>query len=706
MYKFDLELNKRNLHCEIGGLAERASGCVFIQYGETSILAVTQLGEEREELDYFPLNCRFEERYYAAGRIRGSRFVKREGRPSDYSVLISRIIDRAIRPRFPKNLKQEVQILDTCLSWDEKNDLAVLGLLGTSLSLMISEIPWAGPVAALRIGRKDDQLIINPTIEEREAGKLDIFFSAVEKKDDILVNMIEVEGDEVPESIIEEAFKIAKPELKKIIEFQKEIASKLAKEKITLPEESHQEEVAAMTRDFLKDKLESVIYQQSNKERDKGLKELKKALLEKINQDCSDEELKKEKIKEGEYFFDQIFDETIKKNILEKEQRPDGRGLDDIRPIETAVSLLPVVHGSGLFSRGLTRVLSVVTLGSPDDRQILDEMALTGKKNFIHFYNFPPYSSGETGPIRGPGRREIGHGALAEKAVWPVIPDFQDFPYTILIVSEVLSSNGSTSMASVSGASLSLMDAGVPIKRPVAGIAMGIVEAEDGRYKILTDIQGPEDSHGGMDFKVAGTEKGITAVQLDVKIDGINGKILKEVLERAKKARVKILAETGKTLAQPRPELTKRAPIILKLVIDPEKIGLVVGSGGRTINEIIDSCGVDINIEDSGEVFVIAKDRESGEKAIEWVKNLTKEVAVGETYQGTVKRIMDFGAFVEILPGQEGMVHISKFVPERIDKVSDLVQVGDVIPVKVIGVDEVGKISLSAQAAGFKPKKK
>jgi polyribonucleotide nucleotidyltransferase len=333
-------------------------------------------------------------------------------------------------------------------------------------------------------------------------------------------------------------------------------------------------------------------------------------------------------------------------------------------------------------------------------------MALTGKKNFIHFYNFPPYSSGETGPIRGPGRREIGHGALAEKAVWPVIPDFQDFPYTILIVSEVLSSNGSTSMASVSGASLSLMDAGVPIKRPVAGIAMGIVEAEDGRYKILTDIQGPEDSHGGMDFKVAGTEKGITAVQLDVKIDGINGKILKEVLERAKKARVKILAETGKTLAQPRPELTKRAPIILKLVIDPEKIGLVVGSGGRTINEIIDSCGVDINIEDSGEVFVIAKDRESGEKAIEWVKNLTKEVAVGETYQGTVKRIMDFGAFVEILPGQEGMVHISKFVPERIDKVSDLVQVGDVIPVKVIGVDEVGKISLSAQAAGFKPKKK
>ncbi len=705
MYKFDLELNKKNLHCEIGGLAERASGCVFIQYGETSILAVAQLGEEKEELDYFPLNCRFEERYYAAGRIRGSRFVKREGRPSDHSVLISRIIDRAIRPRFPKNFKREVQILDTCLSWDEENDPAVLGLIGTSLSLAISEIPWAGPVAAVRIGRQDDQLVINPTIKEREAGKMDILFSAVEKDGDVLINMMEIEGDELSEDVIEAAFNLAKPQLKKIIDFQKEIVGKVGKEKTSLPAVEQDKALEQIVKDFLKDKLESVVYQADNKKRDEDLKELKKALRLAIEDNYQEETLKKEKTKQGENIFYEVFEETLKNNILEKEKRPDGRGLDDVRKIDTAVALLPVVHGSGLFSRGLTKVLSIITLGSPDDRQILDEMELTGKKNFIHFYNFPPYSSGETGPIRGPGRREIGHGALAEKALRPVIPDFQEFPYTILIVSEVLSSNGSTSMAAVSGSSLSLMDAGVPIKNPVAGIAMGIVEGASGQYKLLTDIQGPEDGHGGMDFKVAGTEKGITAIQLDVKIDGINDKILKEVLIKAKKARLKILAETGKTLAQPRPTLTKRAPIILKIAIDPEKIGLVVGSGGRVINEIIDTCNVDINIEDSGDVFVVAKDRESGEKAIEWVKNLTKEVEVGETYQGTVKRILDFGAFVEILPGQEGMVHISQFVPERINKITDLVHVGDVIPVKVIGVDEMGKIGLSAKEAGFKPKK-
>jgi len=703
MTKFQTKIGDRILEVDTDELAQRASGCVLLKYGETSLLVVSQLGEEREEIDFFPLTCRYEERYYAAGRIRGSRFMKREGRPSDRSVLISRIIDRAVRPRFQKDFKREIQIVATCLSWDKENDPAILGLLGTSLSLLISEIPWSGPVSAVRVGRKNDKFILNPNYEEREEGELDLLLAAVEKDGELLINMVEGQANELSEDLICQAFEFAKPFLKNLIDFQKEIGQKIGKEKIVLTPPSYDSDLKKEVENFLSGKLEKAFYQKDDQKREKEIKSLKEDLLKKIEEKYTSEiEAGEEKIKQALYFFEENLETTLKENILKNDKRPDGRKLDEIRQIKSRVSLLPRVHGSGFFSRGLTNVLSVATLGSPHDQQILDEMEIVGKKRFIHYYNFPPYSSGEVKPMRGPGRREIGHGALAEKALLPVIPNFDDFPYTILIVSEVICSNGSTSMASVSGACLALMDAGVPIKRPAAGISIGLVEDLEGNQKLFTDIQGIEDSHGGMDFKVAGTEVGITAIQMDVKVDGISDRILKEVLDKAKKARLKILAETGKALSQPRPQLSEWAPKIYILQINPEKIGEVIGPGGKIINEIIDSCGVTVDIEDSGKVFITAEKEEAAKKAIDWVKGITKEVKVGEIFQGKVKRIMDFGAFVEVLPGQEGLVHISQFLSERVNKVADVVKVGDVIPVKVVSIDEMGRINLSAKAAGFK----
>jgi len=702
MNKFKIEIGGRNLEVETGGLAERSSGNVLIKYGETTIFSVSQLGGEREGLDFFPLTCRYEERYYAAGRIRGSRFLKREGRPSDNSVLISRMIDRTIRPRFSKDIHKEIQIVDTCLSYDKENDPAVLGIIGTSLSLLISEIPWQGPVSAVRIGEKDNEFILNPTTEQREQSKIDLLLSAIEKEGEILINMIEARGNEIDEDLVCKAFDFAKPYLKKIIDFQKEIAQKIGKEKVVFPATEHDSNIEKQVENFLAgDKLEKAIYQEDAQKRDKDITDLKNSLMETIEEKYIED--KEDKAKDAFYFFDKKYGETIKENILKNNKRPDGRRIDEIREIDTRVHLLPRVHGSAFFSRGLTKALSVTTLGAPGDKQILDEMELTGKKRFIHYYNFPPYCSGEVRPMRGPGRREIGHGALAEKAIMPLLPNIDEFPYTILTVTEILCSNGSSSMASVSGTSLSLMDAGVPIKSPAAGIAMGIIQGEDEEYKLLTDIQGEEDGHGGMDFKVAGTKNGITAIQLDVKIDGINDKMLKETLERAKKARLEILEKTNKTLPAPRKELSELAPRIYTLKINPDKIGTVIGPGGKMINEIIDTCGVDVDIEDSGEVFITKKEGGDAEKAVKWVEDITREAKVGEIFQAKVKKIMDFGAFVEILPGQEGLVHISKFTSDRVEKVTDLVKVGDVIPVKVIGIDGTGRIDLSAKEAGFKP---
>ena len=702
MNKFQIEIANRNLEVEIGGLAERASGCVLARYGDTSVLSVCQLGEEKEEMGFLPLTCEYQERYYAAGKIKGPRFIKREGRPTDEAILSSRMIDRALRPRFPNELKRELQIITTCFSWDEENDPAVLGLLASSLSLLISEVPFEGPIAAIRIGKINDQFIINPTYQQREEGKLDLVFSAIEKQDALLINMIECKAEEISEDLICSAFEFAKPYLKKLIEFQKEIAQKIGKEKISLPSAFYEPKLEKEIKEFLeKDKkLDKALYQKDAQKRQKDLKLLKKELVLEIL-----EKYPEGKEKQIIGLFEKILEDTLKKNIIERERRPDGRKLNELRQIEVKANILPRTHGSGFFSRDLTKVISILTLGGPHDQQLLEGMEVVGKKRFLHHYNFPSYSVGEVRPLRGPGRREIGHGILAEKALLPLIPSFDEFPYTIRIVSEILSSNGSTSMASVCSSCLALMDGGVPLKRIASGIAIGLIGGDSSSYKLLTDIQGPEDSYGEMDLKVAGTEVGITVLQMDVKIDGISVKILKEALEQAKKARLEILKKIKGVLNKPRENLSVWAPKVEMIQINPEKIGLVIGSGGRVINGMVQTFEVMIDIEETGKVFVTGENQESVKKAVERIKSLVAEAKIGEIYNGKVKRILDFGAFVEFLPGQEGLVHISQFTPERINKVSDVVKIGDIIKVKVTDIDELGRVNLSAKEAGFKLKR-
>jgi len=686
MKEFRLNIEQKELKVKIENLAEQANGSCSVQCGQTLVLSTVVMGQEREGTDYFPLTVDYQERYYAAGKILGSRYIRRESRPSDEAILTSRLIDRAIRPRFPKNFKREVQVIVTCLSWDRENDPDILGLLASSISLLISDIPWQGPVAPLRISQKNGKFILNPTYQEREDSNLDLVISGLlSENDEFLVNMLEGEGQEVKEEIILEAIDFAKPYLEKLINFQKEIQKELGKEKIEIESKNENLEIQEAVKNFLSEKL-------------KGISQLKKGELGEIEKELLS--FIKEKYKEQEdslvrEFFNQEIDKWIHENIIKKELRPDGRKLDEIRKIDCQVGLLPRTHGSGFFSRGLTKALSILTLGAPGDVKLLEGMEIIGKKRFMHHYNFPPYSAGEVKPLRGPSRREIGHGMLVEKALFPLIPSFEEFPYTIRIVTEILSSNGSTSMASVCASSLALMDAGVKIKRPAAGIAMGLMSDKEGNYKILTDIQGPEDHHGDMDFKVAGTKEGVTALQLDVKIEGINKKIIAETLERAKKARWEILEKMAKVIEEPRPSLSPFAPRVLTLQINPEKIREVIGPGGRVINAIIAECGVSIDIEESGKIYITAEKEEAAKKALSWIKNITREIKVGEIFQGKVKRILDFGAIIEILPNQEGLLHISQLANRRIKKVSDVVKVGDVIPVKVISIDQNGRINLS-----------
>ena len=692
---FKLELGGRELKVEIKNLAEQAAGSCFIQYGDTTILGTAAMSDkQREGIDFFPLTVEYEERFYAAGKILGSRYMRRESRPSDEAILTARLIDRAIRPRFPENFKKEVQIVATCLSWDKENDPDLIGLTAASLSLSISNIPWSGPIAVIRIGKINNEFVLNPTYEQREKNDLDFVLAGIEKKGEILINMLEAEAKEISEEDILKAADWAKPYLKKLIDFQNQIIKEVGKEKTQIEPFSKDLELEKEINSFLGDKLEKAIYQK-NKAGMNEINNLKEDLIYYI---------------EGKYpgmgkigyvkdFFEKEIEKIIHQNIVLKEKRPDNRKLNELREITCEVGLLPRTHGSGLFCRGKTKALSILTLGTPGDVKLLEGMEIVGKKRFMHHYNFPPYCSGEIKPMRGPGRREIGHGMLAEKALTYLVPTSDEFPYTIRIVTEILSSNGSTSMASVSSSSLSLMDAGVPIKAPAAGIAIGLMTNEKGNYKILTDIQGPEDHYGDMDFKVAGTDRGITAIQMDVKIDGISDKILKEALFQAKEARLQILNKIKKVLEKPRAELSPFAPRIFTIQIDPEKIREVIGAGGKVINEITKECEVSIDIEDSGKIFVTAEKKESGEKAIDWIKNITREAKVGEIFQGKVKRILDFGAFVEILPGQEGLVHISQLAPHRVEKVEDVVKIDDVIPVKVISIDEQGRINLSLKEA-------
>ena len=693
---YKIQIQDKDLTFQINNLVEQANGSVFVRQGDTLVLATAVLSKSEKDVDFFPLTVEYEERYYAAGKILGSRYIRRESRPSDEAILTSRLIDRAIRPLFPKNFRQEVQIIITCLSWDRENDPDILGLLAASQALAISNIPWHGPVAGLRIAKIDDNFILNPTYEEREKSQMEITVSAVKKNGEILVNMIEAEGQEFSENEVLEAINFALPQLKEIIDFEEEIAQKEGKEKLPY-EKKVNPLVEKEIKEYLNDKLEDLIFLQEKKERASQLEELKKNLLNLVQEKFPEEN--------NSFLVNQILEEEIErllqKNVLKLEKRPDGRKLDEVRKISCQVGILPRTHGSGLFCRGQTKTLSILTLGSPGDVKLLEGMEIIGKKRFMHHYNFPPYSTGEIKPLRGPGRREIGHGMLVEKALLPLIPSFEEFPYTLRVVSEVLSSNGSTSMASVSSASLALMDAGVPIKRPAAGISIGLIQDQLGNYKVLTDIQGPEDHYGDMDFKVAGTEIGITAIQMDVKIMGINQTILKEALEKAKKARLEILEVMSKVLDKPRPELSAFAPRILTLQINPEKIREVIGPGGKVINEIIADTGVEIDIQPSGLIYIASEKEEAAKKAIAWIKNITREVKVGEVFQGKVKRILDFGALVEILPKQEGLIHISQLAPYRVRKVEDVIKVGDIVPVKVISIDEQGRVNLSLKEREF-----
>lgn len=691
--KFKLDIGGRELSVEIKNLAEQANGSCLVRYGDTVVLATAVMSDrEREGIDFFPLTVEYEERFYAAGKILGSRFIRRESRPSDEAILCARAIDRTIRPRFPSAFHKEVQVVITCLSWDGENDPDIVGLTAGSLALSISDIPWSGPIAALRVGRINNEFVLNPVYEERELSKLDLILAA---KEGVLINMIAMEGEEIEENTILEAYKFARPHLEKLIDFQKEIRKKMGKEKVALEEVLPDLELEKEIKEFLGNKLEKTLYREGKADRTEGIGGLKEQLVSFIEEKYPG--MGKTKYARG--FLEKETEKLIHENIVKREKRPDGRKLDQVRDLQMEAGLLPRTHGSGLFSRGETKALSILTLGAPSDVRLLEGMEIRGKKRFMHHYNFPPYSAGEVRPMRGPGRREIGHGMLAEKALLPLVPSFEEFPYTMRVVTEILSSNGSTSMASVSAASLALMDAGVKIKRPAAGIAIGLMTGEKGDYKVLADIQGPEDHYGDMDFKAAGTKKGITAIQMDVKIEGIDEKILKDALNLAKKAREQILDKMEKVLPEPRSELSQWAPRIYIIQIKPEKIREVIGPGGKVIHEIIEKCEVSIDVEDSGRVFVIAEKEEAAKKAIAWIKNITREVKVGEIFQGKVKRILNFGAFVEILPGQEGLVHISQLAPRRVEKVEDVVKIGDVIPVKVIGIDKQGRIDLSIKEA-------
>jgi polyribonucleotide nucleotidyltransferase len=688
---FSLDVAGRKLTAKFSPLAQQANGSVIMQYGDTVVLVTATMGKvDRLENDFFPLVVDYEERFYAAGKILGSRFVRREGKPSEGAILTARLIDRSIRPLFNQNMRREVQVVATVLSIDGENDPDFPALIGASLALATSDIPWEGPVSGIRIGLVNNELKVNPTYQERDTGDLDFFLSSAENK----ITMLEVGANEISEDVMNKAAQLALGEIEKIQKFQEQIIKEIGKEKAQVLLKEINPEVKTKVQEFLKNKLEEAIYTEDKMSRVSKIATLKRDLEEYLKNEGYDES----KIKEGFIVLEEEIDNLVHKNILEKDKRPDGRKLDEIRPIYCAVGFLPRVHGSGLFIRGTTQALSIVTLAAPSHGLTVETMEESDVKRFIHHYNFPPYSVGEISSMRSPGRREIGHGALAEKSLLPIIPKKEDFPYAIRVVSEILSSNGSSSMASVCGSSLALMDAGVPIKTPAAGIAMGLMMEDENHYKILTDIQGPEDHYGDMDFKVAGTKNGITGVQMDVKIKGITLKIFEETLLQAKKARLEILKKIEEVIAQPRTSLSPFAPKIFTIQIDPEKIRDVIGSGGKTINDIIKKTGVEIDIEEDGQIFVTAPNEEAGKEALQIIQNITHEFKEGEIVTGKVSRILDFGAIIDLGFNKEGLLHISEIANRRINKVEDELKVGQVLTLKIIKIDENGRISLSLKA--------
>jgi len=683
---FECEVGGRTLTIDTGKLAGQASGAVTVHYGDTVVLATACTGNKpREGVDFLPLTIDYEERLYAAGKIPGG-FIRREGRPTQEATLACRLTDRPLRPLLPKGWRNDIQIVVTVLSADQENDPDILAVIGGSAALSISEIPFDGPVSAVHIGYIDDKLILNPTLAQLESSRLDLIVAST--KDAII--MLEAGSQEVSEDIIIQAINFGHEANQDIIRLQEELQQACGKPKMEAPAIEVNPEVISAISPIVDGRLAQALNQPDKSQREEELSNLQKELVEELGEQFPEQDIISA--------FETKVRTAIRSNILDKAQRIDGRSLTDIRPISCEVGLLPRTHGSALFTRGQTQVLTITTLGSIRQEQQLDGLGLEESKRFIHHYNFPPFSSGEVGRIGAPGRREIGHGALAERAILPVLPKDEEFPYTIRLVSEVLSSSGSTSMASVCSSSLSLMDAGIPVKKAVAGIAMGLVTGDKGNYAVLTDIQGLEDAYGDMDFKVAGTADGITAIQLDTKLKGISVEIMEKALSQARDARLSILEIMNQTISSSRPELSRYAPRMYKITIDPDKIGAVIGTGGKTIRSIIDETKASVDIDNDGTVIIGSPNEEAAHKAIEIIENLTKEAEVGSIYTGKVTRLMDFGAFVEILPGKEGLVHISELADYRVSKVEDIVKVGDEIMVKVTDIDHLGRINLSRRA--------
>ncbi len=693
MFKsYSMDLAGRRLTIETGKMAGLANGSVLVRYGDTVVIVnVTASKSPRDGIDFFPLSVDYEERLYSAGRIPGS-FTKREGKPTDKAILVSRAIDRPIRPLFPKDLRNDVCVNAMVLCVDLDCSPEVAAQIGTSAALSISDIPFNGPTAAVSVGYVDGEIVINPTLAQRENNRLNLTVAGTKDK----VSMIEAGADQIPEDIMLEAIKKGHAEIKRVAEFIEGIQAEVGKTKFEYVSCAVSDELYEKVAGFAGDKIKVALQEVDKDTRDANVDAVTAEIEEFLKGQYSEEEFAEIKSQIGEAVY-KLQKKTVRKMILEEQIRVDGRAIDEIRPLSAEVDLLPRTHGSAMFTRGQTQVLSITTLGTIADEQELDGLDEETSKRYLHHYNFPPYSVGEARPSRGPGRREIGHGALAERALVPVIPSQEEFPYTIRVVSEVLSSNGSTSQGSICGSTLSLMAAGVPIKAPVAGISTGLVTDDNdrSRYVMLTDIQGLEDFFGDMDFKVAGTKDGITAIQVDIKIDGLSYEIIAEAFERTRVARMYILDEVMlKAIPAPRADISKYAPKIITMSINPEKIKDVIGSGGKVINKIIAETGVKIDIEDDGRVFIAGQDSAMADKAKEIIETITMELELGKIYSGKVVRIMNFGAFVEVAPGKEGMIHISKLAKERVEKVEDVVKIGDEVTVKVIEIDDQGRVNL------------
>ncbi|RUT29761.1 polyribonucleotide nucleotidyltransferase [Paenibacillus zeisoli] len=684
-----MQLGGRTLILETGRLAKQANAAVTVRYGDTVVLCTVTASTQPKDLDFFPLTVNYEEKLYAVGKIPGG-FIKREGRPSEKAILASRLTDRPIRPLFPEGFRNDVQIVNYVMSVDQDCEPEIAAMIGTSAALSISDVPFSGPIGGVAVGRVNGEFVINPDIAQQEAS--DLYLVVAGTRDAIM--MVEAEANEVPEEVMLEAIMFGHDEIKKIVDTIEELVQVAGKPKMEVKLHAVDATVNKEVREYAAERLVEAVKIVEKHARQDAIDAVNDETVAFFEQKYIES---LELLKDVKEVLHDIVKEEVRRLITHDKVRPDGRKLDEIRPIECDINLLPRTHGSGLFTRGQTQALSICTLGALGDVQILDGIDLEESKRFMHHYNFPPFSVGEARPLRAPGRREIGHGALGERALMKVIPSEVDFPYTIRLVSEVLESNGSTSQASICASTLAMMDAGVPIKAPVAGVAMGLIK--DGEHvSILTDIQGMEDHLGDMDFKVAGTAEGVTAIQMDIKIDGIDRAILQDALGQAKEGRMFILSKMMEVIQKPKETLSQYAPKILTMNINPDKIRDVIGAGGKIINKIIEETGVKIDIEQDGRVFIASSNQEMNDKARSIIEGIVKEVVVGEIYTGTVKRIEKFGAFVEILPGKDGLVHISQVSTERVAKVEDVLAIGDVITVKVTEIDQQGRVNLSRKA--------